>query len=116
MPGTKLSLITVTYNSAEVLREYWTQDLGPEIEWIVVDNASSDDSAGVARELGADHVVRLPRNVGFSAANNVGAALASGEALGFMNPDVRVVPESAIELADRALRDAVVIAPQLLNL
>lgn len=31
-----------------------------EIEWLVVDDGSSDDTVAVARLLGVDHVVRLP--------------------------------------------------------
>lgn len=52
------TIITVTHNSARALREAW-HGLGlPEsVEWIVIDNASSDDSVQAAVELGASRVV-----------------------------------------------------------
>jgi len=50
------------------------------VEWLVVDDGSSDDTAAVARRLGADHVVRHPNNRGLAAAFMTGldAALARG--------------------------------------
>jgi len=39
-----------------------------QVEWLVIDDGSSDDTAGVARALGVDHVVRHPVNRGLAAA------------------------------------------------
>ena len=38
------------------------------VEWLVIDDGSTDDTAGVARRSGADHVVRHARNRGLAAA------------------------------------------------
>lgn len=38
------------------------------IEWLVIDDGSSDRTAEVARACGVDHVVRLPMNMGLAAA------------------------------------------------
>lgn len=38
------------------------------VEWLVIDDGSSDRTAEIAREHGVDHVVRLPRHQGLSAA------------------------------------------------
>ena len=38
------------------------------VEWLVIDDGSGDGTAEVARAAGADHVLRLPRNRGLSAA------------------------------------------------
>ncbi len=38
------------------------------VEWLVIDDGSSDRTAAVAREHGVDHVVRFQRNRGLSAA------------------------------------------------
>ncbi len=50
------------------------------VEWLVVDDGSTDRTADVARELGVDHVVRHARNRGLAAAFTTGldAALRAG--------------------------------------
>src|SRR5918996_3855251 len=50
------------------------------VEWLVVDDGSTDRTVEVARELGVDHVVRLKRNTGLAAAFQAGldAALKLG--------------------------------------
>lgn len=108
------SLITVTYNSQDALSRHPHQELPSSIEWIVVDNASDDGSVDVARALGAK-VVSQSENLGFSAANNVGARCAEGEFLGFVNPDV--VPNFAdLPLLERELQSSGgIVAPQLTN-
>ena len=42
------------------------------VEWLVVDDGSTDRTAEVARQAGADHVVSLPRNQGLARAFQVG--------------------------------------------
>lgn len=51
-----------------------------EVEWLVVDDGSSDRTVDVAREYGVDHIVRLPRNFGLARAfmEGIDAALAAG--------------------------------------
>ncbi|MCF3649186.1 glycosyltransferase family 2 protein [Synoicihabitans lomoniglobus] len=36
------------------------------VEWLVIDDGSTDDTSGVARLLGVDHVIRLPQNSGLA--------------------------------------------------
>jgi glycosyltransferase involved in cell wall biosynthesis len=50
------------------------------VEWLVVDDGSTDDTAEVAKKLGVDHVVRHPANHGLAAAFMTGleAAIAQG--------------------------------------
>jgi N-acetylglucosaminyl-diphospho-decaprenol L-rhamnosyltransferase len=84
------SIITVTYNSADALRQFWSGGILGDIEWIVVDNASSDRSAELAEDLGAARVIRQPSNRGFSHACNSGLRQASGRYIAFVNPDVTV--------------------------
>jgi glycosyltransferase involved in cell wall biosynthesis len=38
------------------------------VEWLVVDDGSSDETAEVARRCGVDHIVRMPRNRGLARA------------------------------------------------
>jgi len=106
------SLITVTYNNAGTLRAHWQQPLPAGVEWIVVDNASSDGSADAARSLGA-RVIELEENLGFGRANNVGYQHSTGEIVAFVNPDVIVDPGSLPLIAARLSDEPGVVAPQL---
>jgi glycosyltransferase involved in cell wall biosynthesis len=51
-----------------------------QVEWLVIDDGSSDDTAEVARRLGVDHVIRHPTNRGLASAFMTGldAAIARG--------------------------------------
>jgi len=51
-----------------------------KVEWLVVDDGSSDRTAELACELGVDHIVRLPRNQGLARAFQAGieAAIRQG--------------------------------------
>lgn len=46
------------------------------VEWLVIDDGSTDDTSCVARKLGADHVVRHPANRGLAAAFMTGLEVA----------------------------------------
>lgn len=102
--------ITVTYNSAGALRRCWGGYDG-SFRWVVVDNASTDDSVAVAEELGAT-VVRQPSNVGFSRANNHALRQVETPFVAFVNPDVTVDPGS-LELLEPTARAGAIVAPQL---
>jgi GT2 family glycosyltransferase len=74
-------------------------------EVIVVDNGSSEDpSAAVAQLYPGARVVRSETNIGFSAANNLGARAARGEYVVFINDDTRLHPEWLQELVAAAVR------------
>ncbi len=84
----RVSAIVVSYNSAERLGRCLASLSGAD-EVIVVDNASDDASAQLARRLGA-RVVANAANIGFGAACNRGAAVAAGDVLLFVNPDAEL--------------------------
>lgn len=107
------TVVTVTYNSAEVLRRCWSAPDKP-YDWIVVDNCSSDSSAQVARDLGA-RVIQLPRNVGFSAANNLAVRETTSPYLLFANPDLMVAPDGFAVLGAHLDVHGGLVAPQLLS-
>jgi GT2 family glycosyltransferase len=110
-----VSLITVSHNSADTLRRCWGAVSLPEgVEWVVVDNASIDDSPAAARALGAK-VIDAGGNLGFSAANNLGLKHAAGQFIGFVNPDVVVEFDELSGLKAVAREHGALVAPQLLN-
>jgi GT2 family glycosyltransferase len=91
----QVSVIIVSYNSRSHLTRCLSSvcaDLGPGGEVIVVDNGSSDGSAElVAAGFPQARLVRST-NTGYAGGNNLGASLAQGEYLVFLNPDTEVEP------------------------
>ena len=94
-PIRELSVVVVSFNTREVLRECLDK-LEAELEGIaaeviVVDNASRDGSADMVEALfpRAD-VVRSTVNLGFAAANNVGFRRARGRYVVLLNSDAFV--------------------------
>ena len=87
----KISVITVCYNSAETightLRSVREQIIG-EIEHIVVDGGSTDNTRGVVSTEG-EHVAKFvsEKDSGIYDAMNKGIAMATGEIIGFINAD-----------------------------
>jgi GT2 family glycosyltransferase len=73
-----------------------------DVDFIVVDDASSDDPAAVATPMGA-RILRLADNVGPAAARNRGARHARGDILLFVDADVVVAP-GALERVVQVLR------------
>lgn len=109
-----IGLVTVTYNSADALEQFWARSDAGTYRRVVVDNASRDRSVSVA-EGRAARVLVLARNVGFSAANNLGARECDEDVLVFCNPDVTVTEDGIEALAAEAWEHGGIVAPQLLN-
>jgi N-acetylglucosaminyl-diphospho-decaprenol L-rhamnosyltransferase len=118
---TAIAVVLVTYESAEDLPACLAslpQAAAPhELEILIVDNASHDDSAGVARALGAK-VVESERNLGYSRAANRGAAETAAPWLLVANPDTVLAPGSLARLIATAEADPRIacIGPRLRNL
>ena len=93
-----VSVIIVNYNAGDALsrcvRSVATTE--EDLEIIVVDNASSDNSVDTVRlaDTGKKplHVIQNTRNVGFASACNQGTARARGEFFLYLNPDCIVEP------------------------
>jgi N-acetylglucosaminyl-diphospho-decaprenol L-rhamnosyltransferase len=86
-----VSLIAVNYNGSTQVDRFLAgvraSDYAP-LEVIVVDNASSDDSATLFAAAEGVTVIESPENLGYGRGCNLGAEHAHGELLLFMNPDV----------------------------
>lgn len=88
-----VSVVMVTFGSETALQaiDALVANTEPCFELIVIDNASSDDTADrLTAGLEGATLVRNPGNVGFARGSNQGAGLASGTYLCFLNPDVYV--------------------------
>jgi len=62
------------------------------VEYILVDNASTDGTAAAAKKIPGLRVIENPKNVGFAAGNNVGIRAARGENIVLLNNDTLVSP------------------------
>ncbi|NKS29424.1 glycosyltransferase [Rhodococcus hoagii] len=109
------SIVTVTFNNEKTLRRWMQPPCSPNVEHIVVDNASGDNTVSTAEELGATKVITLSKNVGFSAANNIGFQSARGRYVAFVNPDVAVDFKTLDRLRETIDCSGGLVAPQLLN-
>lgn len=81
----------------------------------MVDNASSDGSADVARDREADVVIANDRNLGFARAVNLGLAACSSEHVLLLNPDAEL-GQAALASMRAVLREqtgAAIVAPLL---
>src|SRR5690606_20185672 len=68
----------------------------PNLEIIVVDNASKDDAVAVASAFPGVKVIRNAENLGFAEANNIGLKHASGDYVALVNDDA-VVAKDGVE-------------------
>ena len=93
---TEITAVVVAWNSADSLAgclralRRSSEAADAPIEIVVVDNASHDESAKVAREAGADLVLENPLNVGFVVAASQAIALARSPWILLANPDLLV--------------------------
>ncbi|HVU73317.1 MAG TPA: glycosyltransferase family 2 protein [Mycobacteriales bacterium] len=102
-----MSAVVVTYDSAADIDACLDGIAHPDVQVVVVDSCSRDDSAALARAHDGVRVLALPDNVGWPRACNVGAAEAAAPVLAFVNPDARPSGADLVELA-RTLDDPAV--------
>lgn len=114
--GHEIAVVTVLYNSGDTIREC-LDSLPREVEVIVVDNASSDRGAELAKGARPDaRVIRCERNLGFGPGCNVGWRAATRPLIAFVNPDVRLHPETLARLRQRlAIEPRAMVGPALLD-
>src|SRR5215207_5575713 len=99
----QLSIIIVTNNSARhlpaCLKSISEQLKGVEYEVCVVDNASDDGGDAPDESAGGRfRLFRNTRNLGFSAAVNIGLRNTSGRYVMWLNPDTEVIGGDVREL------------------
>src|SRR5262249_19091965 len=98
-----VSIIIPVFNRASLTLqclEALSSEAGVGLQVIIIDNASSDETADLFERIKGIRYVRNGENVHFLEASNQGAALANGTVLLFLNSDTRVLPgtiSSALE-------------------
>ena len=117
-----VSVIIPTRNTAaltaEAVRAVLAGDRAVNVEVIVVDNGSTDETAtALLREFPQIKLLRAGQNLGFARACNLAARSAAGEFLLLLNSDARPEPDALLHAVQwlRAHPDCAVAGAQLLN-
>ena len=97
----KVDIILVSYNTAEytirAIESVFEQTKQTDVNLIVVDNASSDDSVARIRQTFPDvEMIETGANLGFAGGVNVGAKAGNAEYVLLLNPDT-VILDGAID-------------------
>jgi glycosyltransferase involved in cell wall biosynthesis len=105
----KISIVTVAWNAAatieDTLRSVAAQTHG-DIEHIVIDGGSTDDTMAIVARF--PHVARVvsERDRGIYDGMNKGLRLATGDAVGFLNSDDFYCREDAVALIAKGLEES----------
>ena len=113
MPAPRVSVVVLTYNNLDFtkacLHSIERESNWPDLEVIVVDNASGDGTREYLQEWerggGNRKVILNDDNLGFAAGNNVGLAAATGEYLILLNNDTYVTPNWVRTLVNHLRRN-----------
>ena len=91
-----VSVVITTYNRPQFLKRAVQSALqaGPDLEVIVVDDCSTDETPDVCAELADVRYIRLTMNQGLAHARNVGVAESSSEFIAFLDDDDLRLPDS----------------------
>ncbi len=117
-----VSIILVNYNGIDVIEnclrslQQFLQAVPYEV--IVVDNASQDGSPDLVKQnFPQVHLIRLVENRGFGAGNNIGAKIANGEFLFFLNTDTQLISDvlPTLIVLMKEYPDVGIIGSKLLN-
>jgi GT2 family glycosyltransferase len=90
----KLSIIILSHNVSALLKksiESVYSTYGKNVQIIVVDNASTDDSVDlIKKDFPEINLIESKTNTGFSVGNNLARKSATGDIILFLNPDTEI--------------------------
>ncbi len=96
-PGPAVTVVVVNYNAGDYLRGCivsLARQTFTDFEVVLVDNASTDGSLERLGETPPGFVIlKQDSNLGFAAANNLGARAGQGRWLALLNPDAEAEPD-----------------------
>ena len=122
LSSSKVSVFVINFNGEKLLRNCINSVLSSEcnndIELIVVDNASTDNSLKILQEYKNEIViVQNFDNSGFSRANNIAAKYASGNVYFLLNNDTILKKDTIQKSLDFLISDEKIgiLSPKLLN-
>jgi GT2 family glycosyltransferase len=104
-----LSVIILNYNTKDltlscidsIYKEHKQEIDEKEVEIVLVDNASTDNSVASFKKLGSKiKLIESAENLGFAKGCNLGAGMSSGEYLLFLNSDTEVKDKGFLKMAE----------------
>jgi len=118
----KLSIVILTCNSEQLIGSCIESLLATvkthPLEWIIVDNGSTDCSTDIAKGLLPDAIIiRNAINQGVAKARNQGIIASSGEYVLLLDDDTHSLPDAVDTLCDYLSRHSQcgMVAPKLIN-
>lgn len=102
----KLSIIILTYNTQEqiktcvnsIISQYGEEIDKGEMELIVADNGSSDNTISILKTIKGIRIVENGKNFGFGKGNNLAAKKAKGNYIIFLNSDIKVKDKGFLKM------------------
>jgi len=124
--NTDISIIIVTWNSEddipECLNSIYGKEYGFQLETIIIDNNSSDNSVKVVKNFNEMQssdikIIENKENTGFTIACNHGIRISTGQYVLLLNPDTEIIENSLELLYNKFEKENIysAIAPKLLN-
>lgn len=111
-----VSVIVLNYNGMRFLKDCYESLMRTSyepVEWIMVDNASTDESlAYVSENFPPVKIIANHENAGYAKGNNIGIRAATGKYVFLLNNDVRVEPGWLTPLVEAAESDPEIAALQ----
>ncbi len=113
-----VSIVSVNYNTDVVTGEMlWSlqQITYPNVEIIIVDNASSVNASYLANDFPGITYIQNPKNEGFAGGNNRGIEIAKGEIILLLNNDTEVEPSFIEPIVKLFLSDSTIgiVSPKI---
>jgi len=100
-----LTIIIVTFNSAEIIEQCLSHLNAEKYDVMVIDNASLDNTSQIVREkFPKVKLIQSDKNLGYGRANNIGLRLAKTEFALILNPDAFML-ENETQIALEVLKN-----------
>lgn len=114
-----LSIVIVNYKSEQYLlrclESLYEKKSNKPFEIIIINNDQQNDLQRIIEQYPTVTVIKNKKNSGFGAACNMGAKLAQGEIILFLNPDTQLLYDYTFDIADKfnQQKNLGVIGPRL---
>lgn len=109
MSNIEVSIITVGYRSQATLfalLQSILQQIGCSVEFVYVEHSPEFSSSAIIKEHYPDAIIIEPgENLGFSKGCNLGAAVAKGDYLLFLNPDCEIKTKDTLKKMIQFMED-----------